>query len=130
MLREERITKMSKMAMFEKGKNKACLQISSYYKKDYIALQTIMTLLWTTVGYCIIVAGALALKMEEVLYDITMEWIKELAVTLGGSYLVVLVVAGGIAILYYGWKYQMALNVAKEYYKALGTLSADYKKEN
>ncbi len=129
MLNEERIMKMSRMAMFEKGRKKACLKISSYYKKDYITIQTIMTLLWCTLGYLIILGGVLALQLEDYLYELTAEFLQEIAVLVVGSYCVTLVIFGGIAVLYYGVKYQRALKVAREYYKALGELSAEYKRE-
>ncbi len=117
------------MAMFEKGYKRKCLKISSYYKKDYIVLQTLMTLLWSTLGYCIIAGGVLALQVGGFLYDLSVELLKEMSVMLIGTYLVTLVVFGGIAVLYYGAKYQRALRVAREYYKSLGELSTEYKRE-
>lgn len=130
MLNKERISKMSKMAMFQKGYKKECLKISSYYKKDYIAMQTIMTLLWCTIGYCILAAGYLALELESLLYTISMEIIKEMATMFLGGYFIIIVIFAGIAVFYYGWKYQRALKESRAYYKALGTLSAEYRKGN
>lgn len=129
MLNEKRIIKMSKMAMFEKGRKKKCLQISSYYKKDYIALQTILTLLWSSLGFLIVALGYYALQAEELLYSLTAELLTEMAIVVSGAYVITLVTVGGLSILYYGVKYQEALKVAREYYKTLGALSSEYKRE-
>lgn len=128
MVNEERVVKMSRMAMFEKGYKKKCLKISSYYKKDYILLQTVMTLLWGTLGYLIMLAGYLALEIEELAYELSVDLLKEMGILYGGMYCIILILLGGIAVFYYGMKYQKSLNVSREYYKSLGELSAEYRR--
>lgn len=129
MLSENKIIKMSRMAMFDKGKKRTCLKISSYYKKDYVTLQTIMTLLWSTLGYAILAAIYVVVQAEELIYDISIDMLTEIGILLGGGYCIVLVLFTGIAIFYYTWKYQNALKVSREYYRTLKQLSTEYRRE-
>lgn len=130
MVDEERVISMAKMSMFEKGKKRKCLKISSYYKRDYIVLQTIMTLLWSTLAYVIILAGVLALQAEELAYQLTTEVIIDMVIKIGESYLAVLIILGVSAVFGYGWKYKKALDISREYYRSLGRLSKEYKRES
>ena len=50
MLDKKRIRLMAKMSAYEKKHAKEDLRISSYYKKDYASLNTLITVLWITVG--------------------------------------------------------------------------------
>ncbi len=58
MLDKKRIRLMVRMASYEKTNAKQDQKISSYYKKDYISLNTLITILWITIGYAIIVGLA------------------------------------------------------------------------
>ena len=39
------------MAAYEEKKGKEDIPISSYYRKDYVGLNVLITILWTTIGY-------------------------------------------------------------------------------
>ncbi|MFI3171383.1 MAG: hypothetical protein R3Y58_03285 [Eubacteriales bacterium] len=130
MLKKDKLIAMTKMSMYNSGKKKESLQIVSYYKLDYIALQTIITLLWVTVGFCIVAAGGVAWKIDEILSGFSIDSIMELLIMIGGVYIVVLLIFGMISIMFYNEKYRAALQVAKEYYHTLGLLNTMYKKEN
>ena len=56
MLDKKRIRLMTKMAIYEKNNINEDLKISSYYKKDYSSLNTLITVLWITIGYGIAAA--------------------------------------------------------------------------
>ena len=57
MLDNRRIRLMSRMALYEKESAKEDLKISSYYKRDYTSLNTLISIMWITVGY--VMAAAL-----------------------------------------------------------------------
>ena len=51
MLNENRVKLMTRMAAYEEKKGKEDIPISSYYRKDYVGLNVLITILWTTIGY-------------------------------------------------------------------------------
>lgn len=55
MLDKRKVRLMTKLALYEQNEGREDAKISAYYKKDYISLKTVATILWTTIGYgCIV----------------------------------------------------------------------------
>lgn len=129
MLDKKRIRLMVRMASYEKTNAKQDQKISSYYKKDYISLNTWITILWVTVGYAIVV-GLAAICGMEVLFD-NLTIIKMLV--LGGlvivGYIIVLVIYGVCASSYYKSKHNRAKQRVKRYYRDMSRLGKYEKKE-
>ena len=128
MLNEKKIITMSRMAMYDNGHKKKCLKIGSYYKKDYISLQVIITFIWTTLLYLVGVAAWGLWKMEEILSEFSIEYLIDLGIWIGGLYLVALIIVGIISGFIYRDKYNKALFIAKGYYRALGDLHHIYRR--
>lgn len=129
MLDKKRIRLMVRMASYEKTNAKQDQKISSYYKKDYISLNTWITILWVTVGYAIVV-GLAAICGMEVLFD-NLTIMKMLI--LGGlvivGYIIVLVIYGVCASSYYKSKHNRAKQRVKRYYRDMSRLGKYEKKE-
>ena len=51
MLDKRKVRLMTKLALYEQKEGREDMKISAYYKKDYISMKTVATILWTTVGY-------------------------------------------------------------------------------
>ena len=51
MLDEQKIKLMTKLAFYEKREGKEDFKISEYYRKDYVSLHVICSILWVTIGY-------------------------------------------------------------------------------
>ena len=61
MLDKRKVRLMTKLALYEQKEGREDMKISAYYKKDYISMKTVATILWTTVGYgCVILLIGLA----------------------------------------------------------------------
>ena len=60
MLNEEKIKIMNKLAMYEQGEGKKYLQVSKYYRSDYIGLALIKNLFLVTIGYGLALSGVAA----------------------------------------------------------------------
>lgn len=129
MKEDKRIILMSKMALYDEGNKKKSMKVCNFFKKDYVTFQTIMTLLWATLGYAFVAGGMVFLEIEEITSSLSFDLIIELAILISGGYVITLFVMGAIAVLYYTFKYKQSLHEAKKYYKALGMLNRDYKKE-
>ncbi len=128
MLNEKKIIAMSRMAMYDSGEKKKSLKIGSYYKKDYISLQVVITLIWTTVMFLLGVAAWGVWKMEEIITEFSIEYMKELFIWFGGLYVVMIIIIGIISGFIYRDKYNKSLFIAKGYYRALNELSRIYKR--
>ena len=71
---------MTKLALYEQKEGREDMKISAYYKKDYISMKTVATILWTTVGYgCVILLIGLA-AMNSLLENLTLTTMLVLAV--------------------------------------------------
>ncbi len=130
MINEERIMTMAKLEMFEKGKKKADLKISNYFKFDYISLQVIITLIWFAILYVIAYVAYLLYKLDDILADFSIEAIIELGVTGLSGLGVVLVFGGILSGMYFNEKYIDAKHDSKPYYRELKKLAQLYEKEN
>ena len=120
MLDKKRIRLMAKMSAYEKKHAKEDLRISSYYKKDYASLNTLITVLWITVGYAIL-AGLYALcTITKLLLMIA------IAV---GIYLILVIIYCVFAGNFYKGKYNKAKQRMKKYYRDLARLGKMEMKE-
>ena len=129
MLDKKRIRLMVRMASYEKTNAKQDQKISSYYKKDYISLNTWITILWVTVGYAIVI-GLMAISGMDVLFDnlTTMKLLMLIGLVIIG-YIIVLVIYGVCASSYYKTKHNRAKQRVKRYYRDLSRLGKYGKKE-
>lgn len=129
MVNEKRIITMANLALYSEGDKKKSMKVCSFFKKDYVTFQTIMTLLWATVGYGAIVATIVFVRINELTSSLSIDLIKELAILIIGCYFLCLFAMGTIAILYYTYEYNKSLKVVKQYYRALGQMNKNYKRE-
>ena len=130
MLDKKRIRLMSKVAMYEKHHIREDLKISSYYKKDYSSMNTLITLLWATIGYLIIAAVIVFINLDFLLEDLT---VQKLVIIVGiavALYLIILIVYGISASSFYTRKHTKSKQRVKKYYRDLTRLSKIIEKES
>lgn len=122
MLDKRRIRLMARMSAYEKKHAKEDLKISTYYKKDYASLNTLISILWLTVGY-VIVAGLVGLcNMDTILEDLTISKLVMLGGFVVGVYLVLVIIYSICASSFYKSKYTKAKQRVKKYYRDLSRL--------
>ena len=129
MLDKKRIRLMVRMASYEKTNAKQDQKISSYYKKDYISLNTLITILWITIGYAIIVGLAAICGMDILFENLTIIRMLILGGLVIVGYIIVLVIYGVCASSYYKLKHNRAKQRVKRYYRDMSKLENDGKKE-
>lgn len=129
MLDKRRIRLMTRMAMYDKNNVKEDLKISTYYKKDYASLNTLITVLWITVGY-VIVAGMFALcNMEAILKNLTISKLLLIGGIAVGIYLILVILYCICASSYYKARHNKAKQRVKKYYRDLARLGKMEMKE-
>lgn len=55
MLDERKVKLMTKMAFYEQKTGEKDMKVSAYYRKDYVSLHTLCSLIWASVGYACLV---------------------------------------------------------------------------
>lgn len=120
---------MVRMASYEKTNAKQDQKISSYYKKDYISLNTLITILWITIGYAIIVGLAAVCGMDILFENLTIVRMLILVGLVIVGYIIVLVIYGVCVSSYYKSKHNRAKQRVKRYYRDMSKLENYGKKE-
>lgn len=122
MLDKKRIRLMTKMAIYEKNNIQEDLKISSYYKKDYSSLNTLITVLWITVGYGIAAGLYAVCNLEAILAELTISKLLFIGGVAVGGYLVLLIIYVICASTFYKSRHNKAKQRVKKYYRDLARL--------
>lgn len=129
MVNEEKVKLMNRMALYEEKQGKEDFKISAYYKKDYSSYQTIVTLIWATIGY-VLLMGMLAVAFLDTFLEkagiLAIVFLTMAAIAL---YVVLLVSYGLFASRYYQKKYTRARGRVKRYIRLLVQLERFYNNE-
>lgn len=129
MLDKNRIRLMSKMALYEKTLAPDDLKISSYYKKDYTSVNTLLTAIWITFGYVLLAGLVFVCGMDAFMKNLTIQKMVVMGSVLLGTYLVLLVVYCVCAGSIYRTRHNQAKQRVKMYYRDLSRLGKLYMKE-
>ena len=129
MLDKERIRAMVKLSFYEQGKGKDYLRISGYFKKDYVSFNTLLTGLWVTVGFALIMIVYGMMEIENILAELSMETFIALVREVVIAYLAVLIVFCVISSIVHRQKHKNAKRHVKHYYRDLGHLEKITAKE-
>ena len=130
MVNEERVKLMTGMAAYEKEEHKKNKYIVSFFRSDYISMQILKSIIYTTIAYGIMFALYILydfeLFMKEIyqmdLFQFTKSAIIVYLIFLGIS----LLLTHGMAL----YQYNKALQSTKIYYAKLKKLSAIYGEED
>ena len=129
MVNEERIKLMTRMAAYEKEKHKKNKNIVNFYKKDYISMQILKSIVYTTVAFGIILALYVLYDFEVFMKDIYQMDLFQFAKSVIIVYLIflgiILVVTHAVAL----YQYNRAWESTKLYYANLKKLSYIYGEE-
>lgn len=117
------------MALYEEKYGKEDLKIASYYKKDYISYQTIITVIWVTIGYAILFGVVVAAFMETFLDEATLLSVVLIILVAIVLYLILAVSYGLFASRFYQKKHIRAKERVKHYVCMLTQLEKFYSKE-
>ena len=70
MLNEEKIRLMTKLALYEQKEGKKDLPLSKYYRTDYLALKMINSTISMSLGYIVLLATIVLIRVEELLSNL------------------------------------------------------------
>lgn len=129
MINEEKIKLMTKLAVYESGEGKEKMKIGSYRKKDYVSFRMIVSWLWVSVGYFILLGLYLFFQAEVFLESLYNMNFLLLGVFVLVGYLVVIIIYLLVAHSIYTKRYKEARNSMKPYYLNLKKLNKIYEEE-
>lgn len=119
MLSEERIRLMTKMASYEEGKGKEYMPIKQYYRKDYVTLGMIKTLITSTMAFGILFLCWILYEMENITELLANRDLTEFGMSILMIYLIFAACYQVIALIVYNWRYTKATVSMKEYHSVM-----------
>lgn len=129
MINEERVKLMIKMASYESEEGNEDFKISSYYRQDYTSLNALITIIWITIGYVVLVASILMLSLDKLMNKLTTGKMITYGVVIVGVYIVLVIIYAVIATNIYHERYNEAKQRVKKYYRNLAKLNRLYERE-
>ncbi|MBR5317225.1 MAG: hypothetical protein IKU39_04965 [Lachnospiraceae bacterium] len=126
MVNEERIKLMTRMAAYEKEEHKKNKKIVSFFKSDYISMQTLKSIVYTTIAFAIMfglyVLYDFEIFMKEIYQMDIFEFAKSVIIVYGIFMGIILVITYVVSL----YQYKRAIQSTKLYYANLKKLSRDY----
>ena len=130
MIVKDKVSLMSKMAIFEKSpKGKAVLRDISYFRADRIRWDLLKTGASVTVGYALVLGLIILYNLEYLIKNATTLNYKDIGIKTLGVYLVVMVVYLVFTFLYSTYRYGKSRKKFLKYNKLLSKLESIYDNE-
>ncbi|ESL04674.1 hypothetical protein GCWU000282_00061 [Catonella morbi ATCC 51271] len=130
MIVKDKVSLMSKMAIFEKSpKGKAVLRDISFFRADRIRWDLLKTGASVTVGYALVLGLIILYNLEYLIKNATTLNYKDIGIKTLGVYLVVMVVYLVFTFLYSTYRYGKSRKKFLKYNKLLSKLESIYDNE-
>lgn len=127
MLNEEKVKNMTKAAAYENGPEKKNIEISDYFRGDYLGLQLVKSGIAYTIAFLIMLVMWAMGRMEELMLMISRpEYFENLIKMLVVLYISGLVVYEIAVYVYYSAKFRHAKNSIKGYHTYLNNIHKFY----
>lgn len=129
MLDKRRIKVMTELALYEEKQLEEDLKISSYYKKDYVALHNLYTFFWVTIGSFLLLGLLGVMGMGFLLSHISMTVLAILGLLILAGYVALLTICILVSSGIYTKKHTRARQGIKKYHQKLSRLLSLYERE-
>lgn len=127
MLNEEKIKSMTKAAAYERGPEKKNIEITTYFRTDYMGLQLMKAGISYAVAFCLIVIIWGMTGTEELMLQLThADYVQHLLKILAILFAAGLVIYEVAVYIYYSWKYQRALTSVEKFQSHLKKINKFY----
>ena len=130
MLNEERVKHMVKLALYETKNGTEELKTSSYYKRDYISVHVLWSLLMITVAYVLLVALLMISFMSVLIENFHIALVVVLGVIVIAIYVGLLITYMMVTRKLYKKKHADAYHRVKQFKEDLIELELMYGKED
>lgn len=130
MLNEERVKRMVKLALYETQGGREELRISSYFKKDYISMNVLSSVIWLTLAYIVALALFGISFMDILMENLTLQLLITIVASSIVLYIVLLITYIVVAGKVYRKRHARAYHRVKKFKQGLEQLENMYKKED
>jgi len=124
MLNEEKVVLMTRLAAYEQNKGRENLKINKYFRSDYLLLQMLKTVLYTTFSFVLLLGLYLLYNLESITENLYQMDLIAFVQKIATIYAVFLVICCVVTYLVYSYRYLKAKKSLKEYMKNLKELNA------
>ena len=129
MVREENVKLMSRIAIYERREGKTEIPMSSYYKSDYVRLNTLKSIVSATVAFALVIALVAVYNMDYLLANIFKFDYKQLGFGILLLYIVWIFLYWLVARILYAKRYEDARSNIIIYNHRLKKLQEESRKE-
>ncbi len=126
MVDADRVKLMTRMASYEANEGKYNKHIGSYFRSDYLALQTIKSFIYGTLAYLLVLAIYVIYDLEVFMQDIYNMDLLVFAKGLIVKYIIFIVIYAVLSYVIYARRYHIARKSLRCYYNNLNKLSKYY----
>lgn len=121
---------MHKLAVYENKEGKEDIQLSKYYKTDYVRYQVLKSIICATVGYALILLLIFLYQSEYLVRNAVNLDYKTIGLYILGIYIIIITIYGFGSLIGYSLKYDASRKKLGRYYKLLNRLNKIYKEES
>lgn len=129
MVREENVKLMSKIAIYEKRKGKTEIPMNTFYKGDYVRLNSLKAVISATVVFVLVTALLVVYKLEYILANVLKMDYKRMLVVILAAYVIWVFLYWLIARILYAKRYESARSNIIIYNHCLKKLQEESRKE-
>ncbi|MFI3236891.1 MAG: hypothetical protein R3Y47_02540 [Lachnospiraceae bacterium] len=130
MIKEDRVSCMTKLAIYEKRKGKSQLPIVKYFKGDYVSLHMIQAVVFGTLGFACIYALYVLYDVENFVLNLFEQDITELVQEALLCYVIFLISYCLFCLVVEEVYYRIAKKGIKKYFNIMKTLYYYYTSDN
>ena len=127
MLNEEKISLMTKLALYEQKEGKKQIPMSGYYKGDYVSLNVLNSAIIGTIAYLLIIGTIILINAEELVEKLTEIDLIEVGKQILTYYLIFIVCYLLIAYIFYSIKFKSVRAKLNQYNADLKKLYEIYR---
>lgn len=130
MLNNEKIRLMTWMASFDEVEGKRDIAVNGYFRGDYICFQVVMSAIYGTIAFAVVVALYLLYNLESFLADFYKMDLMAFAKDWLTRYFIVLLIYLVISYFVYAFRFSRSKRRIRAYQQQLKQLHQIYEEEN
>ena len=130
MINEERLQHRIRLSQFDENDGKSCKPMTQYARKDYVALQMLISFVTGTLSYALLFGLWALQSVDELFAWINTMEIQTLVMIFVLTYLAFLVFYLGVTYIVFHVKYTEGRKKVKKYYASLKKVNQMYERED
>ncbi len=130
MVNNRKVRLMTKLAIYEKKEGKEDIKLSRYFRRDYVRLHLLYTLIAVTAGYLLVLALIGAYQMEYLIKEaVHLDYIG-IGKLILGVYIILLTIYMMASMIGYSLYYDKSRKKLAKYFRMLRKLRSFYQEED